>query len=362
MCCAVSAMMCACGQTGSSKRVAFVRFSPTDSMAPLRAAPIPDGRAASQDGSAEGYLTEKYRDYWRPDVGFADELELLVITDNSARVSALLNGQVHLINRIEPKVVSLISKSSSVAVVPTEGRGHYVFVMRCDAPPFDNADLRMALKLAIDREEMVHRILLGFGSVGNDSPINQTYPLAVEFPQRKYDPEEAAKLYKKSGHSGPIVLHASDVAFGGAVDAAVLFKEQAARAGITIEVRREPGDGYWSNIWNKAPFCASYWDGRPTQDQMLTTAYTSEAAWNDTAWKRPDFDALLVQARSETDDAKRADLYKQGVAMIRDDGGVIAPMFSQYLDGVSNKIKGYFPDINNELSNHRWSERCWLAS
>lgn len=146
------------------------------------------------------------------------------------------------------------------------------------------------------------------------------------------------------------------------MDAAVLFKEQAARAGITIEVRREPGDGYWSNIWNKAPFCASYWDGRPTQDQMLTTAYTSEAAWNDTAWKRPDFDALLVQARSETDDAKRADLYKQGVAMIRDDGGVIAPMFSQYLDGVSNKIKGYFPDINNELSNHRWSERCWLAS
>lgn len=308
------------------------------------------------------YITQKYKDYWQPDVGHVDSIETLVINDNSARVSALLNGQVHIINRVEPKVVSLIGRASTVKVVPTKGRGHYVFAMRCDVPPFDNADLRMALKLAINREDMVKQILRGYGSVGNDTPVNETYPFSSTLPQRTYNPEEAAKYYKKSGHTGPIVLHTSDVAFAGAVDAAVLFQEQARRAGITIEVKREPGDGYWDNIWNKAPFSATYWDGRPTQDQMLAMVYASGAAWNETAWNRPEFDNLLSAARKESDPVKRTELYKQANSLIRDDGGAIISMFTQYLDGVSNKVKGFIPDINNELSNARFCERCWLTS
>lgn len=307
------------------------------------------------------YLSKKFDQYWRADAGFVETIETLVINDNSARVAALLNGQVHLINRVEPKVVAFVKRSGDVRVVPTGGRGHYVFAMRCDAAPFDNADLRMALKLAIDREAMVKQILRGFGDVGNDSPINTPYPLATSFPVRRYDPAQAAMFYKKSGHSGPITLHTSDVAFAGAVDAAALFKDQAAKAGIVIEVQRDPGDGYWDNVWNKAPFCATYWDGRPTQDQMLSIAYRSDAPWNETAWKRPAFDALLDSGRRETDKDKRSETYRQAQAMIRDDGGAIVPMFAAYLDGVSNKVKGYVVDINNELSNDRYAERCWLA-
>lgn len=251
------------------------------------------------------YITEKYKNYWQANVGHVDSIETLVINDNSARVSAFLNGQVHIINRVEPKVVSLISRSSTVKVVPTKGRGHYVFAMRCDVAPFDNPDLRMALKLAINREEMVKQIVRGYGSVGNDTPVNDTYPFSSPLPQRDYDPDEAARYYKKSGHSGPIVLQTSDVAFAGAVDAAVMFQEQARRAGIQIEVKREPGDGYWDNVWNKAPFCATYWDGRPTQDQMLALAYATGAAWNETAWSNPEFDKLLSSARRESDASKK---------------------------------------------------------
>src|SRR3546814_17270293 len=69
-------------------------------------------------------------------------------------------------------------------------------------------------------------------------------------------------------------------------------------AGIEIEIKREPGDGYWSNVWNAQPFSTSYWGGRPTQDQMYTTAYYSEADWNDTRFFRPDFDKLLLSDKS----------------------------------------------------------------
>ena len=43
------------------------------------------------------------------------------------------------------------------------GRGHYVFIMHCDTAPFDNEDLRLALKYGIDRQEMVDKILMGYG-------------------------------------------------------------------------------------------------------------------------------------------------------------------------------------------------------
>ena len=79
-------------------------------------------------------------------------------------------------------------------------------------------DLRMALKLAVKRQELVDKILHGYGSIGNDTPINPSYPFYTEFEQREYDPEKAAFHLKKSGHDGPILLRTSENSFPGAPD------------------------------------------------------------------------------------------------------------------------------------------------
>jgi len=235
--------------------------------------------------------------------------------------------------------------------------------MHCDTAPFDNKDLRNALKLAINREEMVDKILRGYGGVGNDIPINAAYPLYDDsIPQRAYDPEKAAELYKKSGHDGsPIILRVADGAFPGAVDAAALFQQSAQAAGIPLEIKREPNDGYWSEVWNKQPFCASYWGGRPVQDQMYSTAYLSTADWNDTRFKRDDFDALLLSAKAELDNVKRKDLYSQMAHILRDEGGLICPMFNDFVDATSDKVAGYELDPNGELMNGYFSNKCWLT-
>jgi peptide/nickel transport system substrate-binding protein len=235
--------------------------------------------------------------------------------------------------------------------------------MHCNKPPFDKNDLRTALKLAIDREAMVNQILQGYSSLGNDFPISSSYAyFPADIEQRVYDPEEAASLYKKSGHSGPIVLQTSEVAFPGAVDAAVLFQQQAAKAGITIDVKREPGDGYWEGVWNKQPFCASYWGGRPTQDGMYSTAYYSKADWNDTRFFNEKFDAMLLEARGSLDVAKRTQLYHDMAVIVRDEGGLILPMFNDFIDARSDKVMGWIPDPNAEMSNLSAPIRVWLAS
>jgi peptide/nickel transport system substrate-binding protein len=268
-----------------------------------------------------------------------------------------------MINRVEPKIVDLVKRLPGVTIRAASGRGFYPFNMFCDTAPFDNNDLRMALKLAMDREEMLTKILRGYGEVGNDMPVNKAYPLfAGDFEQRKFDPEKAAAAYKKSGHSGSILLRTSDVAFPGAVDAAQLYQQSAAKAGIKIEIKREPGDGYWTEVWNKQPFSLSYWGGRPTQDQMYSTAYLSTADWNDTRWKRPEFDKMVLSARGELDEAKRKKIYRDMGEIMRDEGGLIVPFFNQFVDATGKGVEGWVDNPAQELSNGHALIECWLQA
>ena len=307
---------------------------------------------------------ERFANYWMGDkMGFADQIEIIVINDATARTAALQGGQVHMINRVEPKIVDLVKRVPGVTIQNVSGRGHYVFIMHCNTAPFDNNDLRLALKYAMNREEMVEKILRGYGSVGNDFPINAAYPLfSDDIEQRAYDPDKAAFHFKKSGHDGPVLLRTSDVAFPGAVDAAQLYQQSCAKAGITIDVKREPGDGYWSEVWNKQPFCESYWGGRPTQDQMYSTAYISTADWNDTRFLRPEFDQLIMQARAELDETKRKAMYRDAAVMVRDEGGLILPMFNDFIDASSDKVMGYEPHPAAELMDGYALAKCWIAA
>ena len=304
----------------------------------------------------------KFANYFDSEVGHADSVEILTINDNTARTAALQSGQIHMMNRVDPKIAELLKGAPSLVVKQTPGRGHFVFIMHCDKAPFDNNDLRMALKLSIKRQEMVEKILGGLGSMGNDFPINSAYPLFDDtIPQREYDAAAAAEAYKKSGHDGsPIILRSAPGAFPGAVDAANLFAASANAAGIPLQVQIEPDDGYWSNVWNVQPFCASYWGGRPVQDQMYTTAYLSTADWNDTKFKNAHFDELLVAARAELDETKKKAEYSEMANIVRDEGGLILPMFNDFVDGVREEIGGWVDDPNGELSGGRALSRCWL--
>lgn len=305
----------------------------------------------------------KFANYFDDSIGHADQIEYLVINDNTARTAALQSGQVHMMNRVDPKIAELLGSAPRVSIQRAAGRGHYVFIMHCDKAPFDNNDLRMALKLGIKRQDMVDKILGGLGSVGNDFPINASYPLFDDtIPQREYDAAAAAEYYKKSGHDGsPIILRAAPGAFPGAVDAANLFAASAQAAGIPLQVKLEPDDGYWTNVWNVEPFCASYWGGRPVQDQMYSTAYLSTAEWNDTKFKNARFDELLAAAKGELDQEKRKAEYSEMAKILRDEGGLICPMFNEFVEAVRDDIAGWVVDPNQEMMNGRAAVKTWLA-
>ena len=339
--------------------------------------PSKDGKIDPTAGiGTGGYVLQKFEpgvraeltrnpNYFKDGAAFFDEVSILSIIDIAARQTALINGDVDVISRVDPKTVALLARNPNLKILEKSGTAHYTFPMRLDVEPFGNYDLRMALKLAIKRQELVDKILLGHGALGNDIPVSPSMPFHAELPQREFDPEKAAEHYKKSGHSGKIQLSASEAAFSGAVDAAQLIAASAKEAGIDIEVVREPSDGYWSNVWNKKGWCACYWSGRPTIDWMYASAYVDSTKWNDTAWKGTEaskrFNELTQAAKGELDEAKRAAMYKETQMLLQDDGGAIIPLFNNYIDGLNKKVQhGENVAANWDLDGGRSAERWWF--
>ena len=275
-----------------------------------------------------------YKDTW------FDEVEILSIIDTTARSSALATGDIDYMDRCDLKTVSLLQGVEGVEIDQVSGYGHYTFAMNVTVPPFDNADVRNAIKYAIDREEIITKILGGYADAGNDNPIASSIKFASNpQPLHTYDPELAKSLLKKAGLSNiRIDLSAADAAFTGAVDAALLFQSSAAKAGIEINVVREPNDAYWDNVWLKKPFVASFWHGRPTVDWFLTYAYAADSTQNETFWKNPRFNELLVAGRSELDESRRNAMYAEAQQLLHDDGGEIVFAFNRFVSAHSKNV------------------------
>lgn len=302
--------------------------------------------------------------YFKPGRPYFDGLELISIVDAAARQNALISGQVDLIDRVDLPTVHLLERAPGIRIISLNGGEHYGFPMDTRVAPFSDNHVRMALKLAIDRQELVDKILNGYGSVGNDNPINPSMPFFdASIPQREYDPEQAKWHLQQAGMDSLTVdLHLANSTFENAIDAGLLYAEKAQAAGITINVVREPDDGYWSNVWMVKPFVGTYWGGRPVPDWMYTTAYAAGAAWNETFWDHPRFNELLLAARVELDPARRQEMYSEMQLIVRDEGGIVIPMFANYTMAYSDRLA--HPEqvgANWILDGFRAPERWWFA-
>ena len=311
-------------------------------------------------------FTKRNPNYWKPDTCYFDEIETLGINDPTARQNALITNSVDCINNVSLKTAKMLKKSPKVTIRTTTGNKQYTCPMLTDVAPFDNKDVRNAIKLCYKRDEWLSKLGYGYGEIGNDNavgPANQYRATEEELPQRTYDPDQAKFLLKRAGHENlSIKYHAADTGHAGAVDGGSMLRESAKPAGIDIEVVREPNDGYWSNVWMQKGFSACYWSGRPTENWLFTQIYAADASWNDTHWKNPRFNELLMSGRTELNTNKRRDIYVEMQQLLHDDGGLALPIFVSDLLGHNDKIHAPETIANNlELDGHLACERWWFT-
>lgn len=339
-----------------------------------------DGRIdpASTDGCG-GYIVESFEhgvqstvtrnpNYWKSDRAWFDRVELVSILDPAARLNALITGEVHLIDQVDPATIGMLESRGVARILSIPGNAHYGFPMDSRQAPYDDNNVRLALKYALDRQAMVDVILGGHGAVSNDNPIGPANRyFNTEMEMKTYDPDRARFHLREAGlESLDVTIAVADAAFSGAVDAGAMFSETARAAGINLNVNRVPNDGYWSNVWlnpnGDTPFCATYWGGRAVEDHMFTTAYAAGADWNEGHWSNDRFNELLVAARSEVNEELRREMYMEMQQIVSFEGSTIIPMYNNYVMAVANDVAT--PEqisANWNFDGFRCVERWWMA-
>ena len=152
------------------------------------------------EGHEPGVSTTVARhDGWHREGAYFDEVEITILNDPNARQTALVTGAVDAISSVDLKTLALLSRSRDVDVENVPSGSAITLPMFCDHPPYDNVDVRLALKHAIDREEIVEKILFGTGTPGNDFHVSPNMPYWPDIEQRKYDPDQAKFHLKQAG-------------------------------------------------------------------------------------------------------------------------------------------------------------------
>lgn len=306
----------------------------------------------------------KFANFWRTDRGYLDAFDMTVINDSSARMNALISGQVDVVNRVDPKIAGLIKAKKNLAIVQAHGTWHAVLsLMQDKGALFENLDLRLAMKYGIDRAQIVKTLFGGYGAVGNDTPIARIDPYYnPNIPQASFDADKAKFHLKKSGFAGQITIQASDAAFSGAVDMATLMQASLGKVGANVVVKKEPADGFWSNVWLKGPCVTSYWGGRSTATQMLDVGYGPRAPWNESHFQNPKFGPLLDAARAELDEAKRREILYEAQAIMSANVATLVPAFRDYIDAHHDNVGGHTPHALFDLDNTLLTQKAWLKA
>jgi peptide/nickel transport system substrate-binding protein len=301
--------------------------------------------------------------YWKRGKPYLDEIEYVGIADEAARVNALLTGEIDLTMAINPRSVERIQASAKHAIFETRAGVYTDLVMRRDHGPGANPDFVLAMKHLFNREQMVGSILLGHGEVANDQPIppgNRFHFKGLK--QRPYDLDKAKWHAQKANlGSEPIPVVVSPAATN-SIEIALVMQHAARQVGLSLEVRRMPADGYWSQHWMKHPVGFGNINPRPSADALLTQFFKSDAPWNEAGWKNARFDQLLLAARAETQAARRAEMYADMQTLIHEEGGIGIPFFMNSIDGHAKKLKGLLPVPIGALMGYQFAENVWLEA
>ena len=291
-------------------------------------------------------------DYWDGKPGVA-RIEFVGIADAQARTQALLSGQTDVGFNVTLEEAELFEQDPDFELLKVVTGNWDGIVMDVTEPPFDDLRVRQALKLVVDRQEIVDIVLQGYGVMAYDHPVwpGDAYHLELDPP---HDVEKAKELLAEAGYPDGLTVElvTSDVDpyF---MPLIVVYKEQAAEAGINIEIKEVPADGYWSGEqgWMAAPFFMTSWTQRPA-DQVLNEALACDASWNESCWCNEEFDQAIANARSELDQAKRTGFYQEAQRLAAEDGGTILPYFRTSIWAMKTKVKGLRPIFYKQILWH----------
>lgn len=287
-------------------------------------------------------IVEKNPDYFIEGLPYLDRVEVKTYPDAAGAAAALLAGEVEILTEIQPTDYARIAEAKGITGLRTASGRFLDVVMDCTVEPFNNPKVREALSYCVDREAMVELVAEGYGTPGNDSPVNGAYRFAADAPLKSYDPAKAKALLAEAGYPDGIEIELiASVKPGYRSAMAVVLREMARPGGFDISVQTMDHPSYLDQVWKKGKFYVGFYNMQPTEGAIFNLLFTSGANWNETRWNNADFDALVAAADQTTDTATRTDLYAQAQKLMRDEVPALVPCFFDLLGARANYVENY---------------------
>jgi peptide/nickel transport system substrate-binding protein len=191
--------------------------------------------------------------YWWSGRPYLDGVTCVGIPDQATKVESLLTGDTNVCDSVPASAYNQISSSGSAALYNLQSPSPFTFDVNGSIKPFSNTKVQQAMKMCLNRHEMVAIVVAGHGMVSADSlipPIDPYYPRDLKpFP---YDPAAAKHLLAKAGYPHGF---AEDVwtttAYPYLNEAAQVGKAGMARAGITFNIKSVSNDQYLAAFLKK---------------------------------------------------------------------------------------------------------------
>lgn len=276
------------------------------------------------------------KDYWQTGADgkplpYIDEIRFIDMGGELApQIAALKSGDIDLIDASDnpgPQVMKAVKSDAHINVLPVATATTRVLRMRVDMKPWSDNRVRTALKLCQNREKILALAYQGEGLEGQDFHVYPKHPEYCEMPIPAYQPDKAKKLLVDAGFSKGIDVN---IAVGSEwtdiVRYAEVLKQDAAPAGIRINIQTMPTSQYWEK-WTEVDLGVTPWTHRPLGTMVPNLAYIADETgkpvpWNETRWVDKEFSALLNRASGTLDVEKREQIFCKLQKIQQDRGSV----------------------------------------
>ena len=301
----------------------------------------------------------RYDGYWQSRRPYLDQLVITDYNDETSQVSALEAGQVDVANLLSADVISALEGRGKKVLI-SKGGGWNPFTMRVDSAPFSDVRVRQAMRLIVDRPQMLDLVFGGYGTVGNDLFGIWAPEYDHGLPQRVQDIDKAKALLKAAGQEDLTVeLVTADLA-AGVVLSAEVFAQQAAQAGVKVKVNQVTVSDFYGPSYLKWVFGQDFWYYNFYLPQA-SLAELPTAPFNETHFRNPAYNKLYAEAIATTDPAKRAELAHQMQVIEYNQGGYIIPFFPGVIDGYGENVHGLVPSKGGLSLNGYNFTNVWLS-
>lgn len=288
-------------------------------------------------------------DYWG-DAAKVESLIFAITPDASVRFQKVQAGECHVMAYPNPADVQAMKDAEDIVVMQQEGLNVGYLAYNTKMAPFDNANVRKALNMAIDKQAIIDVVFQGSGEIAKNPlpPTMWSYNEATE--DDAYNVEEAKAMLEAEGVSDlTLKIWAMPVQRPYNPNArrmAELMQEDFSKIGVDVEIVSYEWGEYLerSKAEDRDGAVLLGWTGdNGDPDNFLAVLLGCDAVGgsNRAQWCNEEFDALVKEAKVLSSQDERAALYEQAQDIFKDQAPWATIAHSVVFMTMRPEVEGY---------------------